>query len=217
MGRLDRLRRADDRLGEVIRRRRGPGITRLALLVTHTGSWVTQAAIPVAAIVSATRGGSWRRAAFAASSMLGTSASFHLVKHVVQRERPHADLHLVRTNDSSFPSGHAATSAAAARVLAELTAAPKPLLAGLALGVGVTRVHLGVHHPSDVAGGFLIGWCWTSLVAAVLRPAQDPLPEPRGTEAGATPSKGPLGYTDQEWSAVAASKAAGAGHPVSGA
>lgn len=215
---LDHLRRADDRLGEVIRRRRSPAVTGIARLSTHTGSWVTQAAVPAAAIVSAVRGGSRRRAVFAALSMLGTSATFHSVKHVVQRERPHADLHLVRTNDSSFPSGHAATSAAAARVLAEVTGAPKPLLAAVALGIGATRVYLGVHHPSDVVGGFLIGWCWSSVAAAVVRPAPDPPSRQPNAEVG-RPTRadvGPLGYTAAEWSAVAASKASAAGHPATG-
>lgn len=149
--------------------------------------------------------------------MLGTSAIFHSVKHVVQRERPHADWHLVTTNDSSFPSGHSATSAAAARILAEVTGWPKPLLATVALGVGATRVYLGVHHPSDVVGGFVIGWGWASLMARVIRPETgahlDASSPPLGADDG---RRGALGYTDAEWSAVAASTASEAGHPVTG-
>lgn len=214
VGRLDRLRRADDRLGEAIRRRQRPGGARAARLATHAGSWVTQVAVPAIAFVAAARGGSRRQAAYTAASMLGTSAIFHSVKHVVQRERPHPDWHLVRTNDSSFPSGHAATSAAAARILCEATGWPKPLLASLALGVGATRVYLGVHHPSDVVGGFAIGWGWSSLMARTVRPgACAQAVQGVGIEE---PPRGPLGHTDVEWSAVAAAKASGAGHPVMG-
>lgn len=216
MGRLDRLRRVDDRLGEAIRHRRTPGAVRMARLSTHAGSWVVQGAIPAIALVSAARGGSRRRAVFAASAMLGTSAIFHSVKHAVQRDRPHSDWHLVRTNDSSFPSGHAATSAAAARVLAELTGAPKPACAVIALGVGTTRIYLGVHHPSDVVGGWLIGWTWASLMAALLRPDDGRRQEvSRPTDPEEAPA-GPLGYSAAQWSAVAAAKASDAGHPVTG-
>lgn len=189
----------------------------MARLVTHTGSWVTQAAVPAVAIVVAVRGGRRRKAAYAAVSMLGTSAVFHAVKHAVQRERPHPDWHLVRTSDSSFPSGHAATSAAAARVVAEATGWPKPVLASVAAAVGATRVYLGVHHPSDVVGGFVIGWGWASLMARAFRAGQgDDLVVRHAPAIGDARGPGPLGYTESEWSAIAAAKASGAGHPVTG-
>lgn len=217
VGSLERLRRADDRLGEAIRRRQSAAGARAARLATHAGSWVTQAAVPAIAIAAAARGGDRRRVAYAVVSMLGTSATFHAVKHFVQRDRPHPDWHLVRTSDSSFPSGHAATSAAAARVLAETTGWPKPLLASVAAVVGATRVYLGVHHPSDVVGGFVIGWGWASLTARALRAGE-------GTGATAGPAAvrgdgdtpGPLGYTEAEWAVIAAAKASDAGHPVTG-
>lgn len=212
VGALDRLGSLDDKLGDALRRRQEPGWTRAAHTVTHCGSWVVQVGVPAVAVAAAARGGSRRTAAFAATSMLGTSAIFHGVKHIVQRERPHADWHLVATSDSSFPSGHAATAAAAARVLAEVTGIPKPPLATLALVVGATRVYLGVHHPSDVLGGFLIGWAWASAAARALGAG-------RGIEADGDlggDQVGPLGYTDVQWTRIAAAKAAGAGHPVSG-
>lgn len=208
MGPLDRLHRLDESIGEALRRRQGPRRTRAARCVTPAGSWVVQVGVPLVALIAAARGGSRRSAAMAATSMFGTSAIFHGIKHMVQRERPHPDWHLVATNDSSFPSGHAATAAAAARVLAEVTGAPKAPLAVMALMVGTTRVYLGVHHPSDVVGGFLIGWGWTSACARAFRRRGlgDAVADGDGT--------GPLGFTDDEWARIAADKAAGAGHPV---
>jgi len=150
----------------------------VARWVTPAGSWVVQVGIPAVAAVRAARGGSRRVAAFAALSMFGTSAIFHSVKHFAGRERPRPDLHLVPTNDSSFPSGHAATSAAAARVLAEGTGLPKLPFAVLAGVVGGTRVYLGVHHPSDVLAGFLIGWGWASVAAKLIPPAGDAEADP---------------------------------------
>jgi membrane-associated phospholipid phosphatase len=80
------------------------------------------------------------------------------VKYVVGRRRPELeDLPPLAPTVSSrsYPSAHAATSFAAARVLsAELPAAPLYALAG---AVALTRPYLGVHYPSDVAAGALLG------------------------------------------------------------
>jgi undecaprenyl-diphosphatase len=92
------------------------------------------------------------------------------LKTAFDRERPPArypepDPLVPVPNDASFPSGHAATSFAAATILA--FAFPRlalPLLV-LALAVGFSRIYVGVHYPLDIAGGALIG----VVVAIALR------------------------------------------------
>lgn len=74
---------------------------------------------------------------------------------------------------SSWPSGHAAVAVAMAAALSDVSA-PRAAagMAVLAAGVGSSRVAVGVHHASDVVGGFGVGLVAASIGAAVLdRPA----------------------------------------------
>ena len=80
--------------------------------------------------------------------------------------------------DSSFPSGHTAGSFAAAVALAAYYRKDRPILLGLAGAVGVSRVYLGHHFPSDVvvgAGvGTAIGLAWARLLGGRAGDALDP-------------------------------------------
>lgn len=79
----------------------------------------------------------------------GRKRPFHDVRdHVVVGKRP---------IDTSFPSGHSASSFAAATSLAFAFPQHRRLLLAVAAGVGFSRVYLGHHYPSDVLGGVFVG------------------------------------------------------------
>ena len=96
----------------------------------------------------------------------------HGLKVIFARARPDVVGHVVDVATYSFPSGHALLSAAVYLTLALLIGrevarpAARRWLFGLAvlltLLIGSSRVYLGVHWPSDVLGGWLIGslWAW---------------------------------------------------------
>lgn len=120
------------------------------------------------------------------------------LKALIGRARPDIVDHLVHETSLSFPSGHAMNSAIVYLTLAALLARSQEsrtvraylmtVAALLTLVIGVSRVYLGVHWPSDVIAGWSIGAVWAllmSFVAARLQrehkieqPAPTPVPNP---------------------------------------
>jgi undecaprenyl-diphosphatase len=97
-------------------------------------------------------------------------------KYSIARARPDLEPHLVVVKTSSFPSGHATSSMifylTVALALAAGTRWQRPLAAAavlLSLLIGLSRVMLGVHWPSDVVGGWSFGLLWVLLT---LKPAE---------------------------------------------
>jgi undecaprenyl-diphosphatase len=109
-------------------------------------------------------GGPRGRRAGAATAVASLAATYVVqtrVKPMFRRVRPFVNREArvvgVRPADHSFPSGHTASSFAAATALAFFYPRAAPLAYGVATAVGVSRVHLGVHFPSDAAVGGVIG------------------------------------------------------------
>jgi undecaprenyl-diphosphatase len=96
-------------------------------------------------------------------SSLGLKALFDRQRPPLRYAEPKTLVHV--PHDASFPSGHAATSFAAATMLSFAFPRFAPFLYVLAAGVAFSRVYVGVHYPLDVFGGALLG----VLIAVVLR------------------------------------------------
>jgi len=103
-------------------------------------------------------------------SVAGGTALNDLLKYVFARPRPDLVLPTTQVFTSSFPSGHAAVSAVVYLTLGALLARDAPSVAGkiyvmavailIVFLVGVSRVFLGVHYPTDVLAGWCIGSAW---------------------------------------------------------
>ncbi len=113
-------------------------------------------------------------AAFYALFSVGSGALVsYLLKHYYERPRPDIVEHLDVIHTASFPSGHATVTTVAYLTLAALVIRFFPdwrvRLYVLAVAVfvsfivGVSRVYLGVHWPSDVAAGWALGAAWASF------------------------------------------------------
>ena len=114
-----------------------------------------------------------------------------ILKHIFERPRPELVAHFVNVNSASFPSGHAMNSAVIYLTLATLLAktersrAVRIYLISMALLltliIGVSRVYLGVHWPTDVIAGWCVGSLWALLCSLVADRFQRRRSLPHGT------------------------------------
>ena len=118
-----------------------------------------------------------REAIFLVLSVVGAGVGSATIKSLIQRPRPAVIPPLVEVTDFSYPSGHTIISTATFLAIALLTSrhftawSARLILftmAAMLIGlVGLSRVYLGVHYPSDVLSGILLGAAWTLGLAAM--------------------------------------------------
>ena len=130
-----------------------PAIRAFSATGQHAACWLALGG--AGAAVDRPRRARWLRAT---GTVAATYALNTAIKAVVRRGRPAFEelpALIATPTQLSFPSAHASSSFAAARAFSGLLPA-RPLLAIASL-MGVSRVYLGVHYPSDIAAGALLG------------------------------------------------------------
>lgn len=146
------------------------------ITITYMGNWQTVTALAIILlIVPLTR----RKIGlpFAVSTII-SSVLYKLLKDVFKRMRPLQELHLVNERDFSFPSGHSMNCIVAYGILIYLIRkyCPNRLAANiltvfltlLIIGIGSSRVYVGVHYPTDVIGGWAAGLAFLMIVIRVM-------------------------------------------------
>lgn len=108
------------------------------------------------------------------AAALGGVALNEVMKMHFRRLRPDVPWALVQEHSFSFPSGHSVLAMVMYGVIVYKTQdklrsrwAKAALMVGamlMVVGIGVSRVYLGVHYPSDVAAGYFVGAVWLAAV-----------------------------------------------------
>lgn len=92
----------------------------------------------------------------------GMKRLFRRQRPVWEGQRPRG---LRKPSTSSFPSGHSTSAVTAAVLLAQTSPLPAPLWFCMAGVVATSRIHVKIHHASDVVGGLLVG----AVIGSVIR------------------------------------------------
>jgi undecaprenyl-diphosphatase len=159
-----------------------PLSTTIALEITTLGTGSVVILMTAVAGMFLSLTGQRKAALLLVAATIGGLALNLLLKFHYHRPRPHVfpwDTYVV---SSSFPSGHAMNAVIVYGTIAYLAARLSPLrsvrlttqLLALAVIVSIccSRIYLGVHYPSDVIGGVIVGAAWATFCMAALEGAE---------------------------------------------
>ncbi|TMC28859.1 MAG: phosphatase PAP2 family protein [Chloroflexi bacterium] len=169
---------------------RSSALTSVAQIVSDAGSFALLAPLSIAFVLLRR----WKRPADDIALVVvaaGSAALPSVVKLIVARPRPTIE-HLSHLTSLSFPSEHTTQAAAIYLTIAillsrDLNRGWRELVVVLAvliaLAVAWSRVYLGVHFPTDVIAGLLLGWSWALFVFHWARPKLAEIQPPPGPSA----------------------------------
>ena len=170
----------------------GAGLDQFFMVITRAGyahGVIPMAVLLVLGLLISRR---WRETTFAGISMVGASLLNMGAKRFFARDRPDLWESIAPEATFSFPSGHAMGSMALATVLVLLAWPTRlrwpvvVLLGSFVLLVGLSRIYLGVHYPSDILGGWVASGAWVvgvylALYRGSMRPwVRGPAPATNG-------------------------------------
>lgn len=175
--RENELNTLDEKVTSFVISNRNKGLTDYFRLVTHLGD--RNAYLVLTFFLAGffwIKYKSWRYILQTALVLMLSTASNIILKKVINRARPSLE-HLVTVNTLSYPSGHAMSAMAFYGFLIFLCLRYNMqtwiryffigVLALLIVSIGISRIYLGVHYPSDVAAGYIGGLIWVTFCAIV--------------------------------------------------
>lgn len=166
----DLLADYDHKITEYVISHRTPSLTKYFTFVTHVGDIYGYAIVLCGfTLISLIIFKRWKYVVQIVLVLALSAISNMMLKRFVDRERPSIE-HMVSVETLSYPSGHAMSAMAFYGFLIYLIYRFKMtlfwkiivivLIAILILSIGLSRIYLGVHFPSDIAGGFIAGFIW---------------------------------------------------------
>lgn len=148
-------------------------LTPIVKVITHIGGAKIVFVLTILAIILIK---GLKNKLFLLTGIVGTAGLNVVLKHIIQRERPNIN-RLIPEKGYGFPSGHSMMSMAFYGMLIFLifkyvknTALKWTLIVILTIllsTIGITRIYLGVHYPSDVIGGFLVSLTYLFILTEI--------------------------------------------------
>ncbi|MGV9674013.1 phosphatase PAP2 family protein [Nocardia sp. NPDC003482] len=155
------------------------GVTTAAKAVSDVGGTSAMLTLAVLAGALLVWRRQWAAAVTVAVATAGAGALVVSTKHLIGRARPPVADHLVVETNPAFPSGHSLGSIVVVGVVTGIglcwvrrravRVAVITVAVTFVVAVGLSRLYLGVHWPTDIAGGWALGGVWLSACLAVFR------------------------------------------------
>ena len=159
--------------------RRGPDLDALAVGLSRLGDPAGTTAVGVAGVLAFCFHRRFLDAAVSAATLLGGAVLSVVLKQVFQHPRPDLIVSIAPETGFSFPSAHALVAVCLYGHLAALLVIEEPakawrwacamILSLVAIGIGWSRLYLGVHWLSDVVAGGLVAVFWIACCLGVRR------------------------------------------------
>ncbi|MDQ6758785.1 MAG: phosphatase PAP2 family protein [Acidobacteriota bacterium] len=162
--------RFDSQVRSTLHQHASPALTTVMKAFTLAGSSLPSLLLLAAAVSAFWLAGLHRQAMMMLITMAGALVIELSLKHVFHRARPEPYFNFPLPTSYSFPSGHALSAACFYGMLALLLAARVQRLThrlaiwlgctSIIVMIGLSRIYLGVHYPSDVAAGYATACVW---------------------------------------------------------
>lgn len=154
-----------------------PDVDKVMIVITNIGFGISYLVIVGASFLLLTYYRRWREIAGLAICLTGGAALNFWLKYLFHRSRPNL-LRVVQESGYSFPSGHVVASMCFYGMVAFLIMrmidswrgrlTVMTLAVMLNIAIGISRIYLGVHYPTDVMGGYAAGSMWLAFCISLL-------------------------------------------------